>query len=216
MTTSYRGPEYPLDANRRRLAITAGITARSLAVQGTPWTWLVYVHPDDPLLTERRAVFEQAGAPVVFITPDIDPVDVIDWSSSVLTTRIDDDDAFVADAFRRLHRALRRPPAERSVLMFPVGFRVNEGRSIPIWHPHNAWSSLYVPPGDRAHIRMAQHHHVDTLAPIRFVDRRPAFLWVRHPDTETPFRGTRDPITDDIRRLFAVDWSIIDRPAVAA
>lgn len=216
MTTSHRGPEYPEDANRRRLAITAGVTARSLACQGTDWTWLVYVHPDDPLLAERRAVFETAGMPVVFITPDIDPLDVIDWSGPVLTTRIDDDDAFARDAFWRLHKALRHPPSVRQVLMLPAGFRVNGGRSIPIWHPHNAWSSLYAPRGDRVHIRMAQHHHVDTLAPIRFVDRRPAFLWVRHPDTETPFRGTRDPITDEVRRLFDVDWSIIDRPAVAA
>jgi hypothetical protein len=215
MTASHRSPDYPLDANRRRIELCRRVTARSLADQDGEWTWLVYVHPEDPLLDERLDAFRSAGHPVVAMPTGVDPLDVIDWSGDVLTTRIDDDDAFARGAFRRLYRAAGQA-VRRTVFMLPVGYRVNEGRSIFIAHaPHNAWSSLYAPRGDRAHIRLEQHHHVDRLAPVLMVDHKPAFLWVRHQDTATPFRSTREPLTDEVRGLYDVDWGLIDGSVAA-
>lgn len=209
MTTSYRGTDYPLDANRRRLALLRGITARSMAGQPGDWTWLAYVNPGDPLLDERLDAFRSAGHPVVPLF-EWKPETVIDWSGPVLTTRIDDDDAFSRDAFARLYRTIaKRPPRARQAYVFPNGYRVNEGRYIPVTNRKNAWVSLYAPEGDRIHVRAVQHRRVWTLAPVGFIGPRPAFLWVRHPDTLTPFRGTRDPITPDIVAQFDIDWRLV-------
>lgn len=207
LTASSRGLDYPIEANRRRIAITRGVTARSLRTQNTPFTWLVYVNADDPLLEERLDAFRSAGQPVVPMTGG-DPVPYIDWTEPVLTTRIDDDDAFARDALLRI-TGCAGTLTERTVLMLPVGYRVNGLRQIPVINRKNAWSSLWAPTGDRTHIRMRQHRRTWELAPVRIVDDRPAFLWVRHPDTQTPFRSARDPITARVRQLFDVDWDLI-------
>lgn len=206
LTTSHFGPEYPLDANRRRIEMLRRVTARSLASQAGDWTWIATVHPDDPLLDERLTAFRSAGHRVV--ATDADSAESIDWSGDVLTTRIDDDDAFAADAFARLYAAAGSLQA-RTVLMFPVGFRVNGDMVTPVWHMKNAYSSLFAPTGDHCHIRAVQHRHVGELAPVRIVDTRPAYLWVRHPDTNTPFRSAKEPLNAGIRRLFDVDWPAI-------
>lgn len=213
LTRAYRDPSYPLDANARRIELLRGITARSLAAQSTDWTWLVWVHPDDPLREERLDAFRSAGAPVVPIEGDV--ADLIDWSGPVLTTRIDDDDAFAADAFRRLHRAVTRL-RHRAVLVFPVGHRINEGLSERIIHGRNAWASLYAPKGDRAHIRQVVHPRIARLAPITFIDHDPAWLWVRHQDAESRFRRAHDIITPALRGLYPIDWSLLEPLRAAA
>jgi hypothetical protein len=205
LTTAYRGPDYPLDANRRRIDLLRGITARSLAAQGTAWTWIVYVNPDDPLLDERMDAFHSAGAPVIPIQAD--PQDVIDWSGPVLTTRIDDDDAFTPDAFRRLCRAATG--TETRVLMFPFGYRTYQGHFDAIHHTKNAWSSVYTT-SERVHAKSVQHQRIRQLAPVTEVDDRPAWLWVRHPDTNSGFHRAKRPLRGPIRRLFPIDWSLIE------
>lgn len=207
LTRAYRSPAYPIEANRRRIEITRRVTARSLSCQGTEWTWLVYIDPTDPLLDERLEAFRSAGMPVV---PVAGPVqEYIDWSGSVLTTRVDDDDAFARDAFRRMHGAIRKR-TPRTVLMFPEGHRVNAGMMQPIRHRRNAWSSLYAPAGDEVHIRQRAHPQVERIAPIRVVDRRPAWLWVRHQDAETGFRRAHHTLTDEVRALYDVDWPFVE------
>lgn len=205
LTRAYRGPDYPIEANRRRVEITRRVTAASLAAQDTDWTWIVYIDPADPLLSERLDAFRSAGAPVLPITALGE--EPIDWSQPTLTTRIDDDDAFASTAFRRMRSVAGM---QRTVLMFPAGHRVNAGKVMPIIHRRNAWSSLYAPAGDRTHIRMAVHMRPTSLAPVRFVDSDPAWLWVRHRDAETAFRRADQPITDEVRRLYAVDWDFIE------
>jgi len=208
LTRAYRDPDYPLDASYRRIELLRGITARSLAGQGTDWTWLVYVHPNDPLREERLDAFRSAGAPVIPLASDTEVDAAIDWSGPVLTTRIDDDDAFAGDAFRRLHVAvagLRR----RTALMFPVGYRINDGMSERIVHGRNAWASLYAPAGDHAHVRQIAHPNIAMLAPIHVVDQRPAWLWVRHQDAESGFRRADQPITPELRALYPVDWDLL-------
>lgn len=206
LTTAYRGPDYPLDANRRRIDLLRGITARSLAAQGTDWTWIVWVNPADPLLEDRLNAFRSAGAPVIPIQDN--PEDAIDWSGPVLTTRIDDDDAFAPDAFVRLRLAVEGL-TETRVLMFPFGFRTYQGRYDYIRHLKNAWASVYAV-GDQLHAKSVQHQRIRALAPVIDVDTRPAWLWVRHPDTNSGFHRAANYLTGRVRRTFPIDWSLIE------
>ena len=208
LTRSYRGPGYPLEANRRRIEITRRITAPSMAVQGGKWTWLVYIDPADPLLGERLDAFASAGVPVIPVPTGDRVEEYIDWSGPVLTTRIDDDDAFARDAFRRLRKTL---PKRRAVLMFPNGHRVNDGKVELVQHRRNAWASMYAPAGDRVHVRQIAHGLLSTVASVIYVDSGPAWLWVRHVDAESAFRRADQPITDDVRSRYAVAWPFLER-----
>jgi len=214
MTRSYRGPDYPLDANARRIGLLRGITARSLAAQDGDWTWLAFVAPDDPLREDRLDAFRSAGHTVIPVTSTAEAETAIDWSGPVLTTRIDDDDGFSADAFARLYAAAS-PLRKRTALVFPVGYRINDGLAERIVHIRNAWSSLYVPEGDRAHVKQAVHPQIARLAPVRFLDKAPAWLWVRHQDAQSRFRRAHDLITPKLRATFPVDWDLLS-PRVAA
>lgn len=207
MTSASRGPDYPLDANRRRIELTRGITAPSVSAQGGDWTWIVWLHPDDPLRADRLAAFESAGHEVIPVVEDAAPA--IDWDGPVLTTRIDDDDAFAVGAFDRLRAAadgLRR----RTALMFPIGYRVHEGRVDVVRHGRNAWLSVFAPAGDRSHAKSVQHQRIRQLAPVRWIDMEPAWLWTRHPDTDkgSHLRAS-EPVTRAVRSLFAIDWSLV-------
>lgn len=209
LTRAYRGPDYPPEANQRRVELLRRVTASSLKVQGGEWEWIVYIDPADPLLAERLDAFASAGAPVIPIAVGRDASEVIDWSGPVLTTRIDDDDAFAADAFVRLRRAAAGC-RNRSALVFPIGHRVYAGRSVRLRHGRNAWASLYAPVGDRTHVRAIQHLHLRDIAPVTYLDEQPAWLWVRHQDAETGFRRATDHITQATRRRYAVDWNYVE------
>jgi hypothetical protein len=215
MTRAYRGPDYPPDANARRIELCRRITVRSLASQDGDWTWLVYVHPDDPLREERLDAFREAGRPVVPIVNNGEAEAAIDWHGPVLTTRIDDDDAFSGDAFGRLYATVRLHTA-LTAYIFPVGYHVRDGRAELNRHLRNAWSSLYSPAGFREHIRLYQHQRVPGAYPVVYLDERPAWLRVSHPDNERPtsHRPSR-PVTAEVRAMFDVDWDALS-PRVAA
>jgi hypothetical protein len=149
--------------------------------------------------------FRSAGAPVIPIQAD--PQAVIDWSGPVLTTRIDDDDAFATDAFRRLRD--KAGGTETRVLMFPFGYRTYQGRYDYIHHSKNAWSSVYTTK-DRVHAKSVQHQRIRRLAPVVDIDDLPGWLWVRHPDTNSGIHRARRTLRDSVRRLFPVDWSLIE------
>lgn len=217
MTAAYRGPDYPLNANARRIDLARRVTARSLAAQDGDWTWLVYVHPEDPLLADRLDAFRSAGHPVVPVEDNEDVERAIDWSGPVLTTRIDDDDAFAAGAFARLYRWHKRfMPSEPTAYIFPCGYHVRDGRVAANRHLRNAWSSLYAPAGYREHIRLVQHQRVPGAYPVRLLDEEPAWLRVSHNDNERPTsHRPRGPITAGVRALYPVDWDLL-APRVAA
>lgn len=175
LTRSAYGPEWNENANRRRLTMTRAVTARLMAQQTTKdWTWIVAVHPADPLLEERLDVFRSAGVEVRPIMweptilapapwdgngPRTTPVQKAaataykaPWRAqmdpgSVLQTRIDDDDGFAPDALARLQRAARELTS-RHVLMLPEGFRVASGRFVRVYQPNNAMHSLFTPEND--------------------------------------------------------------------
>jgi hypothetical protein len=211
MTASYRGPDYPLEANARRVELARRITVPSLAAQPPGWTWIVYVHPEDPLRTERLAAFREAGAPVIAVTDNGEAEAAIDWTGPVLTTRIDDDDAFALDAFARLHASLRTPPAEPTALIFPIGYFLRDGRVALHRHLRNAWASVYSPGGRREHIRLHQHQRIPGAYPVYYLDPAPAWLRVSHDANDRP-SSHRTHVTPShaIRSIFPVDWTLLD------
>jgi hypothetical protein len=102
LTRSAYAPDVPLEVNRKRLALTRGVLARSLAAQTfRDVTWVVMVDEADPLYDERVDALRSAGLPLILAHPgDIVRNDVhdlpwgpwaqnLDWSGPVLTTRID-------------------------------------------------------------------------------------------------------------------------------
>lgn len=177
LTRSSYGPQWSDAANRRRLAITTGITVALMAQQtARDWTWLVLVDPRDKLLKQRIAAFEESGVPVVPIAWE--PVDpkAAPWDRNAATTnlrqkiaatgyrapwrehmapgqllqtRIDDDDGFHPTALARFQEAASQVPANtRAVLMLPEGFRVFDGRYTRVYQANNAMHSLLTPAND--------------------------------------------------------------------
>lgn len=216
MTTSHRGPDYPLDANARRVELCRRVTVPSLAAQGGDWTWIVYVHPADPFRAERLAAFREAGHPVIAVEDNAGAEIAIDWSGPVLTTRIDDDDAFALGAFDRLRAALAEPPTAPTALVFPDGHHVRDGRSAPNSHLRNAWSSVYSPLGFREHVRLHQHQRIPAAYPTVYLAGGPAWLRVSHADNGRPTsHRPHRPVTRAVRALFAVDWDLLAPRAVA-
>jgi hypothetical protein len=62
LTRSAYSPALPPEMNRRRLRITGHVTIPSVRAQAEGFTWLVVVHPQDPMLDERIGLFSVAGA----------------------------------------------------------------------------------------------------------------------------------------------------------
>lgn len=134
LTRASYGPDWLPEANRARLAVTAGITAASLRAQTSQaWRWRILLDERDELLAERMAVFE-AAAPgrVDFLTwtpPEVLPK--ISWGgvedayrdrlaaamyldrrwrdgfgpeAPLIQSRIDDDDGFARTTLERVER----------------------------------------------------------------------------------------------------------------
>lgn len=225
LTRSAYNPEWSLDANRRRLAMTRAITARSLASQtNRDFTWLVLLHRDDPLLEERQRVF--AGAEFLYTDLDGSPADVAwlayqaDWRAAVglrdervAMTRLDDDDGLAPWVMAHLAEAAGKAE-RRTVLMLPLGVRVWAGGYTLVRHDSNAMHTLVTPPGDDMTVYDYGHRKVRSVAPVRRLDPRPAWLWVRHEDTISGWRTADRPLTPKIRAMFDIDWTPLERPFV--
>lgn len=232
LTRAAYGPEWSLEANERRLAITRAVTARLMAAQTCrDWTWLVLLDPRDPLLEERLAVFRSGGVvrPILWQPAEVAaapwdtakstttvqkiaatayraPWDVGPRDELILQTRIDDDDGFAPDALARI-RSKRHPG--RVVWMLPIGVRVWNGRETVVRHTTNAMATLQTPPGDTLGVYDYGHRRVAEVARVRLVDEQAGWLWVRHPDTISGHRQADYPIKLRTRRLFPIDWSAL-------
>jgi hypothetical protein len=239
LTRSAYGPEWDIDANRRRLDITRAVTARLMAAQtDREWTWIVLVDSRDPLLAERRAVYELAAPRCIVLpwVPAVDPQPAAwdrhgaetntiqriaadayraPWALAVgprddvlLQTRLDDDDGLAVDALERISRHATR---DRAILMHPAGVRVWHGRYSDVRHERNAMHTLVTPPGDPLGVYEYGHMKVSTVAPVVTVDTQWAWLWVRHSDTISGWKKADHPITPAVRDAFPVDWAALGR-----
>ncbi len=233
LSRSAYGPEVSLEFNRYRLGLTAGITVPSLAAQTRhDVTWLVLVDPADPLIEERTEVLKRSGLDVLvepakdikrearFDEPWGPWHDYLDWSDALLTSRIDDDDAYapwVLDTFRESaerYTASRRARGARRIFVLPVGYRVADGR-VNLRHDRvNQFSTMYAPRGDKACIMDMNHSAVRRLARVIILSRKPSWLWFRHDgarsagsNASTRNRETMVAPSDEVRRTFPIDWA---------
>lgn len=229
MTRSAYGPAWDEEANRRRLEVTRGVTVASMAAQTSKdWTWLVALHRDDPLKSERKAVFESAGVPVRFVTITSKATDrqvaasdayrapwarIIGKRDDILAmTRLDDDDALAPWAIGRIQRAVQKSPIRRTILVLPVGYRVWGGRSTLVTHQSNAMQTLVTLPGDDLHVYGYLHREARKVGKVRAIDLRPAWVWSRHPDTISGWRTAEKDITPRVQAQFPIDWPLLTEP----
>lgn len=223
---------YPLEKNRRRLELTRHITARSLAAQTERrWRWMVAIDLADPLLEERRAVLATCGNPVieVAIHQKHDPDEVVPdgrlegdvdrpggaWRRAIraqghgriLTTRLDDDDALASDALARLRSGLGSPSRPTAWVM-PSGYKWHKGHVQPMTHLANMFASLDSP-GELTTIMDVKHGRISLSYPVRYTDRSPSWLWVRHADTRSGSRNASHRLLDAVSHRFDIDWAYL-------
>ena len=58
-----------------------------------------------------------------------------------------------------------------------------------------------------------RHRDIRKAAPLRFVDEKPGWLWVRHDDTLSGDKAAGRPVDQKLRDLYAIDWTVLPRPA---
>lgn len=225
LTRSAYGPAWSLEANQRRLAITRGVTVASMASQQHGWTWLVVMDRTDPLRAERRLAFLSANVPVRFLDIDTEAADrasaaveayrapwdrlIGDRDEQVAMTRLDDDDALAPWVMGKIRDAAPKL-IERTVLVMPRGIRVWNGRCTLVRHESNAMQTLVTPPGDTLHVYDYGHRSVRSVAPLRRLDARIAWVWARHADTISGWHSSEVPIPASVRSMFPIDWALLD------
>lgn len=240
LTRSAFDPDiWPSAANRQRLAVTRAVTAPLVAAQtARDFAWVVLLHPRDPYLEQRLALYGDAAPRFVPLVWDpaqrprgpggrrrMAAADYrAPWREALgerdeplLMARIDDDDGFTPDALERVRRAALRL-RKRTVLMEPMGFWTYRGVYIASRHDHNAMHTLYTPAHDEAVVYDYSHTRCRTFAPTVVVDMRPAWLWVRHGQTISGralprhFRAGRPTAIDaTLRATFPIDWDALAR-----
>jgi hypothetical protein len=239
MTRASYGPEWTDAANRARLRITAGVTARTLRLQRGvgEWAWIVLVDGRDPLLAERLRVFGDATPELLpIIWEPADDLTHAPWDRKPIGTRSAavaaaayrhpawlqytprdeavlqtrlDDDDGLARDYFRRVRAATAGLTERTALMFPVGVRVWDGREAAVRHDTNAMHSLWTPAGDETTIYSYGHRLVEKGQPVVTVDQQPGWLWVRHANTLSGWKKADRPLSARTKRLFPIDWGVL-------
>ena len=101
-------------------------------------------------------------------------------SATLLSTRLDCDDALRADVVARLRAEASE--ATREVLNFPLGYQVADGRFYVTFDPMNAFCTLVEPwaPDSITTVYGAQHQDIGSLAPVRQVCWSPSWVQVIH------------------------------------
>jgi hypothetical protein len=234
LTRSAFGPEVRRAENRRRLALLQGVCARAMAAQtNRDVSWIVLVDEHDPFLEERTAAILSSGLTCI-IKPagqmlrrggadrPQSPVwgQSIEWTDGpILTTRLDDDDAFVPDALAWIRAAAEAvKPSSRIVWSLPAGWRVAGKLVERVTYPVPMFCTLQVPAVRRMVINDVPHLSAGRLAPIRVATNEPAWLWVRHDMTRsnTNMRPGfsigglgMEALTADLLGRFPIDWDLV-------
>lgn len=223
-------------ANQRRLHIFKAVTVSSLRAQvSRDWSWVVMLHPSDPFYAERKRLilsaspkaiilnFNNAKIPAAKIPATRDVLALRAYTGwrdalrssegNLLTTRIDDDDAFTSRALLRIRKAAETRRDQRTAWIIPNGYRLWRGRYAAIRHETNAWASICTPAKDPFVIYDVRHRNIARAAPVRFVDELPGWLWIRHEDTLSNEKAAGTPVDQKLRDLYAVKWSALPPPA---
>lgn len=228
LTRSAYGSAWTPEANGRRLAMSRAVTVPSILGQSDrDFDWIVLLHPGDPFLEERQAVFAAAGASFIFLAPEVDgDAATVAWQGyragwsqaighrrrPVAMTRLDDDDALAPWAMARLRVAGDRV-RRRTALVIPHGLRVWQGRYTVVRHLSNAMQTLVTQAGDEMTVYDYKHRDVRQVADVTLVDPRIGWLWSRHEDTISGWRSGERALSPAFREMFPIDWSVFGDPA---
>jgi len=241
LTRSAYGRAWTPEANRRRLGITAAVTARLMAVQTSrDWTWVVLLDRTDPLLEERQAVFAAAAPSFIPLlwTPPAKP-SAAPWDRRAAVAGVAqrvaaaaykapwreaigdpagkvlmtrlDDDDGLAVDAIERYQVAAEPVTRRTILMLPSGVRVWRSRYSEVIHRQNAMHTLVTPAGERGTVYDYGHATCRTGHAVIDIDHKWGWLWVRHWDTISGYRRADAPITRAVRASFPVDWSSLTR-----
>jgi hypothetical protein len=170
----------------RRLEITKHSCLPSLRYQALKPIVHVVVNPVDPLLSERRAVFESSGCEVEFIDRDTWRLYGEDWELPAVhkvVSRMDDDDVIAAEFCQSTNDAA---PDTEAALVWPSGYVFWRSAAFSLRHPGNQFVSLATAdhdPHEVGHWKFCQQW------PTRVVSDKPGWIWIRHGDAVTSTIG---------------------------
>jgi hypothetical protein len=212
LTRSAYKPDYPIEANRRRLELLRRVTVPSVRAQKAQgWEWIVMMRADDPLRDSRMRAFADAGIPVRFYTsaswPDaVGPV----TDPMLLTMRLDDDDAIAKGMLADLDAASAKSTGLLAHV-FPHGIRYHHGQITHTRHRRNQFVALQAPGSAPRLVYEVAHGEVPTMAGnlIYHVRPKPAWMWVRHDDARTGQRHAKQHIGRAVREAFEIDWAYL-------
>lgn len=143
----------------------------------------VVVHPSDPYLSERKALFNSTGCEVRFIERNEWRLYGEDWElpdEHQVVSRIDDDDVIAARFCELTHDVA--PKSGNTALIWPTGYVFWRGQAYLLRHPGNQFVSLATR-GHNPH--ETQHHKFSRHWPTRIVSESPGWIWIRHANAAT-------------------------------
>lgn len=159
------------------------------------FVWLLLIDPElDDDLSRRIQQYESVFAPIrVVRVGSFDDTAMIAKHvldgvtvdhNSVLTTRLDNDDAVSTDFVSRLREAAARVPAgERRVIVYTHGYELAQGRLYWRIFPRSPFASLLEPAvlmRAPETVLATEHEQVDALAPVISLGAPPAWIQVVH------------------------------------
>lgn len=232
LTRSAFAPDVHIELNRRRLQLLREVTARSLASQTAPFTWVVALHPRDPLRADREAIVRELDGVAIDCTTR--PVRVpwsnhvgsyiqqlaasayfADWRSAMtpgprLQMRLDDDDAIATDYLARIQAAARRC-RQRRIFVAMSGIRTDGQTWAPCRDATRLMQNLFTPADDDLCVYDFGHRRAASVAPVDVVSVDIGWLYLRHVDAiSDDFSGSfRIPLSDRIRQRFAINWGAL-------
>lgn len=214
--SAYDGSKMGLNIIRKRFHLTRCLCTSSLTSQTDQrFSVLVRVHPEDPMLAERKSLFESVPCGGVHFWSSGKWIDACkqfapSGTTHIVQTRMDDDDAFCPTFMERLRRELRRTD-KPTWYSFPSGVRVVGGKYSGMTQVGNQYISLQVPVDSNRCVFDVVHGQVGRSGmPAVTVDSDLAWLWYRHRDAKSSggFRGATAPV-GRLRDKFAVDWETL-------
>ena len=198
----------------RRLEITKHSCLPSLRYQSMKPVVHVVVNPADPLLSERRAVFESSGCEVQFIERDSWRLYSEDWElphCHKVVSRMDDDDVLCAEFCQATNATA--PAFGDCALIWPEGYVFWRSAAFSLRHPGNQFVSLATVDHDPHEVG---HWKFCKQWPTRIVSEKPGWIWIRHGDAVTStigkYRQRRVNRIDSARipiNLRAIDRAIV-------
>jgi len=172
------------ELSRSRLALSRKTVYPALLQQTVDVRLQVSVCEDDPLLADRKRMFESMRHPVEFVfnEPTVEG-DLYShkWDLPVgprnLVGRVDDDDILPVD-FCRISQEKAAYCDEDGVLIWPNGYVFYEGEFYRMAHPGNQFCALVSRRGVGPH--EFDHHTYEKAWPVLYAEHSRGWVWVRH------------------------------------